>query len=151
MDLAHRPETAIAFGPFKLFPSERRLERGGAAVAVGGRSLDILIALTERPGEVISKQDLFARVWPDVLVEESSLRGHVAGLRRALADGEDGVRYVANVPGRGYCFVAPLTPIAEAESSAGRWAAGCRRSCAIWWGARRPSARSPRVSPSKGS
>jgi predicted ATPase/DNA-binding winged helix-turn-helix (wHTH) protein len=75
---------------------------------IGSRSLDILIALVERAGEVIGKKELVARVWPDVIVEESSLRSHVAGLRRVLGDGVDEVRYIANVPGRGYCFVAPV-------------------------------------------
>jgi DNA-binding winged helix-turn-helix (wHTH) protein len=97
------------FGPFRLFPAERRLLRGETPVQIGSRELDILIALVERAGEVVTKRELFARVWPDVVVEESSLRVHVAGLRRALADGQAQARYIVNVPGRGYSFVASLT------------------------------------------
>ncbi len=77
-------------------------------MALGGRALDVLIALIERAGEVVSHRELFKRVWPDVVVEESSLRVHIAGLRRALGDGRDGARYIANAPGRGYCFVAAV-------------------------------------------
>src|SRR5215468_9029391 len=97
------------FGPFRLFPTERRLLKGETPVQIGSRELDILIALVERAGEVVTKRELFARVWPDVVVEESSLRVHVAGLRKVLADGEDQARYIVNVPGRGYSFVAALT------------------------------------------
>ena len=60
----------VTFGPFRLWPAERRLEKSGRPVAVGGRALDILVALIKRPGEVVSKQELMRRVWPDVAVEE---------------------------------------------------------------------------------
>ena len=100
---------AISFGPFQLFAARRRLLRDEVPVEVGSRSLDILIALVERGGEVVRKKDLVARVWPDVVVEETSLRTHVARLRRVLGDGREGARYIANIPGRGYSFVAPIT------------------------------------------
>ena len=80
---------------------------------VGARALDILIALVDRAGEVVSKMDLITRVWPDTFVEESNLRVHIAGLRRALRDGQLGSRYVVNVPGRGYSFVAPVQVLDE--------------------------------------
>jgi DNA-binding winged helix-turn-helix (wHTH) protein len=75
---------------------------------LSARALDILIALLSRPNEVVSKNELLAQVWPDVTVEEGSLRFHIAGLRRALGDGRDGARFVETLPGRGYCFVAPV-------------------------------------------
>ncbi|HEY0685482.1 MAG TPA: transcriptional regulator [Steroidobacter sp.] len=96
------------FGPFHLHATERRLLRDGAPVEIGSRALDILIALVEGAGEVIGKKGLLARVWPDVIVEESSLRVHVAALRKALGDGVDGARYITNIPGRGYSFVASV-------------------------------------------
>jgi DNA-binding winged helix-turn-helix (wHTH) protein len=99
----------ILFGDFRLSVAERLLERGGGAVKVSGRALDILIALIERAGEIVDKRDLMALVWPDVTVDENSLRFHVAALRRALADGQTGTRYVVTFPGRGYCFVAPVS------------------------------------------
>jgi predicted ATPase len=85
---------------------------------LGGRALDILIVLVEHAGEVVSKRELIAKVWPDVTVNDGSLRFHVAALRKALGDGEAGARYVANVPGRGYCFVAPISRPAAPQSDA---------------------------------
>lgn len=108
----------LSFGPFRLTPGERFLTRNGAPVELGARALDILIALVSRPNEVVSKRELLSRVWPDVTVEESSLRFHMAGLRKALGDGKDGARYVTTLAGRGYCFVAPVVrPGNEAEAS----------------------------------
>ncbi|MBV9050708.1 MAG: winged helix-turn-helix domain-containing protein, partial [Solirubrobacterales bacterium] len=75
---------------------------------IGSRALDILIMLVERAGTVVSKAELIARVWPRVTVDESALRAHIKGLRQVLGDGRDGARYVTNVAGRGYCFVAPI-------------------------------------------
>ncbi len=102
------------FGPFRLAVSERLLTKGGAPIELGGRALDILIALVTAPNEIISKKDLMAQVWPDALVEEGSLRFHMTGLRKALGDGQAGARYITTVPGRGYCFVAPVS-LAPAE------------------------------------
>jgi predicted ATPase/DNA-binding winged helix-turn-helix (wHTH) protein len=99
----------VSFGPFRLFTAQRLLERAGAPLQLGSRALDILIVLVEHAGEVVSKKDLISRVWPDVTVDESGLRVHVAGLRKALGDGQAGARYVTNIPGRGYCFVAPIS------------------------------------------
>jgi DNA-binding winged helix-turn-helix (wHTH) protein len=78
----------ISFGPFRLSPTERLLLRGSERVAVGGRALDLLIALVDRAGEIVSHRELFARVWPDVVVEEANLRVHLASLRKALGDGK---------------------------------------------------------------
>ncbi|HWO36045.1 MAG TPA: winged helix-turn-helix domain-containing protein, partial [Candidatus Acidoferrum sp.] len=78
-------------------------------VHIGGRALDILIFLAKRAGEVVSKGDLVAGVWTDVNVDEGSLRFHIVALRKVLGDGQSGARYVTNVPGRGYCLVAPVS------------------------------------------
>jgi predicted ATPase/DNA-binding winged helix-turn-helix (wHTH) protein len=99
----------VSFGPFRLVANERLLTKDGAPVELGARALDILIALISRPNEVVSKRDLLSRVWPDVTVEEGSLRFHIASLRKALGDGKDGARYVTTLAGRGYCFVAPIS------------------------------------------
>src|SRR5882724_1599239 len=80
------PNGVIEFGPFRLIAQERRLERAGQAVKVGSRALDLLIALAERAGEVVSKEELIARLWPDTTVEGSGIRVHVAALRKALGD-----------------------------------------------------------------
>src|SRR5258705_5704034 len=81
----------------------------GVAVVLGARTFDTLIALVSRPNEAISKRDLMAKVWPDVVVEEGSLRFHIAALRKALGDGKGGARYITTLAGRGYCFVAPIS------------------------------------------
>jgi predicted ATPase/DNA-binding winged helix-turn-helix (wHTH) protein len=111
----------ISFGPFALSASERLLTRDGIPVELGARTLDTLIALVSRPNEIIGKRDLMAEIWPDVIVEEGSLRFHIAGLRKALGDGENGARYIATLAGRGYCFVAPVarsTPSSSPDKGA---------------------------------
>jgi predicted ATPase/DNA-binding winged helix-turn-helix (wHTH) protein len=98
----------FSFGPFRLIVRERLLTRKGVPVELGARALDILIALVSTPNEVINKKNLMSQVWPDVVVEEGSLRFHMAGLRKVLGDGKNGARYITTIPGRGYCFVAPI-------------------------------------------
>ena len=98
----------MSFGPFRIVTHERRFERDGAPVQLGSRAFDLLTLLVSRPGEVIAKGELMAKAWPDLTVDESNLRFHIAQLRRALGDGQGGERYLSNVPGRGYCFVAPV-------------------------------------------
>src|SRR6266852_165157 len=104
-----RTNDFASFGPFRLFMAERLLKKADEPLELGSRALDILINLVERAGEVVTRKELISRVWPDVIVEEANLRVHIAGLRKALGDGRDGARYVTNVIGRGYCFVAPVT------------------------------------------
>src|SRR5918996_6508978 len=116
-------ERAIAFGPFQLLPTRRLLLQGGERVHLGSRALEILIALIERPGDLVSKSELMARVWPDTFVEEGNLKVQVAGLRRALGDTRGSNCYLATVPGRGYRFVAPVTRTDEPIASAPRVAA----------------------------
>ena len=102
----------LQFGPFELSSRERVLRRDGVVLPLGGRALDILIYLAERPGEVITKQELIDHVWSDVTVEEGSIRVHVAAIRKALGDGQFGNRYIANIKGRGYSFVGTVVPLA---------------------------------------
>ncbi|UPK38329.1 helix-turn-helix transcriptional regulator [Bradyrhizobium sp. 186] len=111
-------DSAICFGAFRLFPKSRLLEKDGAPLHLGGRALDILIFLAERAGEVVDKRELMKRVWAEVNVDEGSLRFHIATLRKVLGDAGDASRYVVNVPGRGYCFTAPLLRAATSESRA---------------------------------
>jgi predicted ATPase/DNA-binding winged helix-turn-helix (wHTH) protein len=106
---AAQTKEILSFGPFSLVASERLLTRGGAPVELSARAFDILMTLVSCPNEIVSKSELLARVWPDVAVEEGSLRFHVAGLRKALGDGKDGARYITTASGRGYCFVAPIS------------------------------------------
>ncbi|GGF37480.1 transcriptional regulator [Aliidongia dinghuensis] len=98
--------STFAFGPFRLFAAERRLEKDGKPVRLGGRALDLLIVLVEHAGEIVSNRAILERVWHGVTVDENSLRFHVKNLRRALADDQRDAPYVTNVSGRGYCFAA---------------------------------------------
>ncbi len=121
---ASQAKDGLSFGPFHLAAGERLLTREGAPVELGSRALDILVVLTSAPNEVVSKKDLMSRVWPDVVVEEGSLRFHMTGLRKALGDGKDGARYIATLPGRGYCFVAPVSRLTSPREELSFIAAG---------------------------
>jgi predicted ATPase/DNA-binding winged helix-turn-helix (wHTH) protein len=108
-DLAVTNRNVVSFGPFSLDAGRRLLLKNDTPVDLGGRTLDTLIALLERPNEAISKRDLMAKIWPDVIVEEVNLRFHIGALRKALGDGKDGARYISTLAGRGYCFVAAIS------------------------------------------
>jgi DNA-binding winged helix-turn-helix (wHTH) protein len=103
---ASAPTSDISFGPFRLLPAQFLLLEGDKPVSLGSRALEILIALLERPGELVTKEELMARVWPDVFVDPANLTVHISALRRALRDGRGGNRFIINIPGRGYRFVA---------------------------------------------
>ena len=96
----------VSFGPFSL--RSRLLEKDGVPVKLGSRAMDILRLLVSRAGEVVPKSEILGFAWHGLSVEEISLRVHVVELRKVLGDGKDGVRYITNIPGRGYCFVAPV-------------------------------------------
>jgi predicted ATPase/DNA-binding winged helix-turn-helix (wHTH) protein len=99
----------ISFGPFRLLPLRRLLLEGEKPVRIGARARDILVALIEKPGQVLSKEELIARAWPNTFVDEGNLKVHVGALRRALGNGISGNQFVTTVHGRGYCFIAPLS------------------------------------------
>jgi predicted ATPase/DNA-binding winged helix-turn-helix (wHTH) protein len=110
-------DRAISFGPFRLLPRQRLLLEADKPVHVGSRAVDLLIALVERPGELLSKNELIARVWPSTHVVEGNLKFQIAALRRALRDGQEGRRYLATSPGQGYRFVADITIECDAAPS----------------------------------
>src|SRR5258707_8705391 len=99
---------AISFGPYRLLALQRLLLEGDKPMRLGSRAFDILAALVERAGEVVGKEQLIARAWPQTFVEESNLKIQMSALRRALGDGQGGNRYIVTLPGRGYNFVAPV-------------------------------------------
>jgi DNA-binding response OmpR family regulator len=81
-------------------------DAGKRAVALVRRTADLRPGT--KPGELISKQELMDRVWPSIVVEPANLTVHMSALRRTLRDGRDGNRFIINVPGRGYSFVASV-------------------------------------------
>jgi DNA-binding winged helix-turn-helix (wHTH) protein len=121
----------ILFENFELNVLERSLRKAGKAVPLGGRAFDLLLALIERSGETVGKNELIAQVWPDVTVEEGSLRVHMSALRKALGDRQIGQRYIANVQGRGYRFVAPVMRQDQENETCNTFA---RRSDRPHWG-----------------
>ena len=96
--------SSYRFGTFELQPNERRLLAGGEPVVLGPRAFDLLIALVERPGQLVTKEELLDCVWPKLVVEENNLQVQVSALRKIL-----GQEAIATIPGRGYRFTVTLT------------------------------------------
>jgi predicted ATPase/DNA-binding winged helix-turn-helix (wHTH) protein len=111
--VANQPMPAIGgvsfrFDDFELDPAQRRLTRNGTLLAIGDRALDILVALVERAGEVVHKEALIARAWPNIFVHEDNLKVQVSALRRVLQDATREERLITSVVGRGYLFTGRL-------------------------------------------
>jgi adenylate cyclase len=98
---------AVSFGRFRLDLGRRELLRDGAQVQLGGRALDILCVLASAGGNVVTKDELMRRVWPNIAVEEGNIHVQISAIRKALDQGESGQRYVITIPGRGYRFAGP--------------------------------------------
>src|SRR5688572_13469802 len=98
----------LEFGGFRFDADTPVLWRGGEVVPLTPKALELLRALVERAGDVVSKPELMRRVWPDTVVEEGNLTVLVAALRRGLDPPPDGGSYIQTLPRRGYRFVAPL-------------------------------------------
>jgi DNA-binding winged helix-turn-helix (wHTH) protein/TolB-like protein/Tfp pilus assembly protein PilF len=100
------------FGDFRLDGSGRRLLKAGEPVRLTPRLFETLLYLVEHRGTVLSKDDLLAALWPDVVVEENNLGQAISKLRQVLGEAPGENRYIATVSGRGYRFVAQVTPVA---------------------------------------
>ncbi len=111
----------MVFGPFRLDVARHRLTRAGSVVAMGERAFGVLVELATHAGEVLSKDTLIERVWPDVGVSDEALAQAVHELRRALDDNPRAPAYVQTVHGRGYRFVAPVTEETLPEASPEGW------------------------------
>src|SRR5678816_1907121 len=94
------------FGRFRLKPAERVLLREGELVPLTPKVFDILVTLVEHGGQVVAKDDLMKRVWPNTFVEEGNLTQNISLLRKALGESPGGVQFIETVPRRGYRFVA---------------------------------------------
>jgi predicted ATPase/DNA-binding winged helix-turn-helix (wHTH) protein len=120
------PEQAVHFGPYRVYPGQRLVLEADQPLRLGRRAMDILLILLEHAGDVVSKQQLIARVWPKSVVEDINLRVHMAALRKALGDGQAGQRYIVTVAQRGYSFVAPysLKHVEQCPASGGHEQSG---------------------------
>jgi DNA-binding winged helix-turn-helix (wHTH) protein len=105
--------TAYRFGEFVLdLRAFRLVGDGGRHVVLEPKALDVLAYLAQRPGELVSKQDLIDAVWQGTAVGDNALTRVIAQLRRALKDDAREARYIQTVHARGYRFVAQPTPVA---------------------------------------
>ncbi|HEY6945169.1 MAG TPA: transcriptional regulator, partial [Candidatus Acidoferrum sp.] len=96
------------FGEFRFDPKGRVLFRSGEMVPLFPKAAEVLACLVESHGQVTTKEDLLARVWPDTFVEESTLTRSISVLRKALGDTPDGRTFIVTIPKRGYRFVAEV-------------------------------------------
>jgi len=111
------PATLLEFGPFRLDGARRLLWRDDALLPITPRAVDVLLALVAQAGQVVGKQELMDRVWPDTFVEEANLSVNVSALRKVLGRQGDGRPYIETVSRRGYRFVGDARPVASAPRS----------------------------------
>jgi predicted ATPase/DNA-binding winged helix-turn-helix (wHTH) protein len=115
---APAPTGTYVFAGFRLTPGRRLLEHGGEPVRLGRRAFDLLVVLVSEHGHPVSKDELFARVWPGLVVEENNLQVQVVALRKIL-----GPDAIATMAGLGYQFTLPVTqapdeaPAARSDSA----------------------------------
>lgn len=104
--MAAKTKHLYEFGAFCVDAGERLLRRDGEVIALTPKAFDLLLALVERSGRVVEKDELMRLVWPDSFVEEGNLTRNIFTLRQALGEGRDGGQYIETVPRRGYRFKA---------------------------------------------
>jgi DNA-binding winged helix-turn-helix (wHTH) protein len=103
------------FSEFELDVSKRLLLRNGEPIWLNPKTLDLLVVLIESRGEVLTKDTLLEKVWPDQIIEEGNLKVHVSALRKAFHQIGNDHRFIVTVPGRGYSFVADLENFSNDE------------------------------------
>lgn len=144
--------TRYRFGSFTLDVGAYRLLRDDVDVQVSPRLIDLLRYLVERPSALASKEELFAAIWPDVIVSDNALTQAISDLRQALGDSASRPVYVQTVARRGYRFIAAVTPIANDASAVPSAPAASRAAEGLAGGASlfslRPAGRRPRESSS---
>src|SRR5205823_67501 len=99
------------FGPFQLNPTGHELLKNGNAVPLTGKAFQVLLALIEKAGRIVTKDHLMGTVWPDTAVEEANLSVQISTLRKSLGDEDE--TYIKTVPGVGYKFVAQVQSVPE--------------------------------------
>src|SRR5215510_11328775 len=109
--MSYQPKPIYEFGPYRLDAAERLLSRDGEVVPLQPKAFDVLLALVERHGRLLEKDELMRAVWPDTVVEEVNLANNISILRKTLS--ENGERFIETAPKRGYRFVASVREIVE--------------------------------------
>jgi DNA-binding winged helix-turn-helix (wHTH) protein len=98
-------EATLEFGRFRVLLRQRQLVADGVPVELGTRALDLLLVLLEADGSLLTKDELFRRVWPGIVVSEANLKVQISALRRALGEDRD---FIRTEFGRGYRFTAAV-------------------------------------------
>jgi transcriptional activator of cad operon len=111
-------EAALRVGDWCVRPATGQISRGGETVRLEARTMRVLVCLAERPGEIVSIDELLDRVWPDVTVAPDSVYQAVASLRRILGDDSKQPTYIATAPRLGYQLVAPVEPWRDSTATA---------------------------------
>jgi DNA-binding winged helix-turn-helix (wHTH) protein/TolB-like protein len=101
------------FDTFRLNPADHSLLCQGKPVPLTPKSFEILVALIERNGRLVTKDELMKKIWPDSFVEEANLTVNVSALRKALGDTTAHQQYIETVPKLGYRFIAPITELRD--------------------------------------
>jgi DNA-binding winged helix-turn-helix (wHTH) protein/tetratricopeptide (TPR) repeat protein len=109
------PNAKYRFGRFELQPRERRLLRDGTPIPLPGKAFDLLVCLVGRAPSLVKKDELFEVLWPDTIVEESNLNYTLSIVRKALQDGDAGLRAIETVPRQGYRFAAGVERVFETQ------------------------------------
>jgi DNA-binding winged helix-turn-helix (wHTH) protein len=138
-------DTALEFGRFRVLLRQRQLFVDGVPIELGTRSFDLLLVLLEADGSLVTKDELFGRVWPDVVVAEENLKVQISALRKALGEDRD---FIRTEFGRGYRFTGVVRSTTVSVRSRSVWRA-CRQttrrghqsdqSSVPQWISRRPS------------
>src|SRR5438309_11122487 len=110
MDLTSETPAIIEFGHFRIVPHRRELLADDVPIHLGGRTFDVLMALIEGQGAVVSKDALMHRVWPNRIIDEKNLHAQISALRNALGADRNLIRTIS---GRGYQFTGEVRTVAE--------------------------------------
>src|SRR5262245_2632254 len=109
--MGYQPKQIYEFGPYRLDAAERLLMHEGEAIQLQPKVFDLLLALVERHGRLLEKDELMKLVWPDAIVEEANLANNISILRKTLS--ENGQQFIETVPKRGYRFVAMVKEVVD--------------------------------------
>jgi Tol biopolymer transport system component/DNA-binding winged helix-turn-helix (wHTH) protein len=119
-----RTRKILRFGPFRLDAAAKVLLRDDEPVRLARKSVETLLALLENPGQVVTKEDLMAAVWPDRIVDEANLAQNIAVIRKAIAAAQGEPGHIETFAGRGYRILGPVTASEEAGGETGRESPG---------------------------
>jgi DNA-binding winged helix-turn-helix (wHTH) protein/TolB-like protein len=131
-------QVAYEFGSFRVDTLKRQLFRDGVPLPLTSKAFETLAILLANHGATVAKPDLMNSVWGDTAVEENNLTQQISALRKAFGERASDHKFIVTVPGRGYCFVAPIRPVAAEMADSSRDTAsdnnraGNRRSVFAW-------------------